>query len=146
MAKIIAPLVGFALTFINNMLMAVLIITPFLDHRLEVTVKDPSLLNMPALIAGYLLMNIVMAFVYPRVMLGGASWLRKSVILGSLFGVATFVSVHLVLVGYTTIDPMAFILSGILDAIGPLVGMIGIGFVYRKSAPMQNTFANNAGM
>jgi len=73
-----------------------------------------------------------MALLYPRLQVG-SGWLSRSLIAGALVGAAAFLGTHTVISGYTTIDPLGFVLSGALDSAGPIVGMIAIGYVYQRA-------------
>ena len=61
------------------------------------------------------------------------SWLARSAATGMLMGLAIFLGAHTVIAGYTTIDAAGWILSGLLDSAGPLVGMMTIGYIYQRT-------------
>ena len=131
MRLIIATIAGFVAMFITNGLMAAAVIGPLFEDRYEEIVSTSP--QVPALIAGYLLIAAVMALLYPRLQVG-SGWLSRSLIAGALVGAAAFLGTHAVISGYTTIDPLGFVLSGALDSAGPIAGMIAIGYVYQRSS------------
>ena len=46
-------------------------------------------------------------------------------------GLAIFLGAHTVIAGYTTIDAIGWIRSGLCESAGPSVSMVAIGFAYR---------------
>jgi hypothetical protein len=63
MRLIIATIAGFVAMFITNGLMAAAVIGPLFEDRYEEIVSTSP--QVPALIAGYLLIAAVMALLYP---------------------------------------------------------------------------------
>jgi hypothetical protein len=123
-------LAGFVTMFITNGLMAAVVIGPLFESRYESIVANPA--NFPLLILGYLIIAVAMALLYPRLQPGG-SWLSHSLQVGVFFGLAVFLGTHTVISGYTTIDATGFILSGMFDSVGPMVGMVAIGYAHHRS-------------
>lgn len=129
MRVLVTTVAGFAAMFITNGLMAVAVIGPLFEERYEeIVASNPQ---VPALIAGYLLIAVVMALLYPRLQVG-SGWLSRSLIAGALVGAPAFLGTHTVISGYTTIDPLGFVLSGAIASAGPIVGMIAIGYIYER--------------
>lgn len=130
MRVVVATIVGFIGMFVTNAIMAAAVIGPFFEERYgEIVASSPQL---PALIGGYLVIAFVMALLYPRLQIG-SSWLSRGLLGGALVGLAAFLGTHMVITGYTTIDAAGFVVSGLLDSLGPIVGMLAIGYVYYRS-------------
>jgi uncharacterized BrkB/YihY/UPF0761 family membrane protein len=130
MKTLLAAFAGFITMFITNGLMAAVIIGPLLEERYREIVANP--VRFPLLIIGYLIIAVAMALLYPRLK-STQNWLSHSVITGVLIGMSVFLGAHTVIAGYTTIDAVGWITSGLFDSIGPLVGMVTIGYIYHRS-------------
>jgi Na+/H+ antiporter NhaC len=138
MRAITAIIAGFVGMFVTNAIMAVAVIGPLVEERYEEVVASSP--RLATLAAGYLLIAVVMALLYPRLQVG-ASWLSRSVIAGALVGLAAFPGTHTVISGYTTIDATGFVISGLLDSAGPIVGMIAIGYIYQRAETPRESVA-----
>jgi hypothetical protein len=46
--------------------------------------------------------------------------------------VAAFLGTHTIISGYTTVDTLGFMLSGALGSLGPIAGMVAIGYVHAR--------------
>ena len=130
MKTLLAALAGFITMFITNGLIAAVIIGPLFEERYREIVANP--LHFPLLIIGYLIIAVAMALLYPRLK-PTHNWLGHSAIAGVLIGMSIFLGAHTVIAGYTTIDAVGWILSGLFDSIGPFVGMLTIGYIYHRS-------------
>jgi hypothetical protein len=126
---ILATVGGFVAMFITNGILAAAVIGPLFEARYRQFVADP--VNYGLLALGYLIIALALALLYPR-LAPTSSWLPRSVVAGALMGLAIFLGTHTVLSGYMALDPVAFILSGLFDSLGPTVGMVAIGFVYAR--------------
>lgn len=129
MKTVLAAFVGFIAMFITNGLMAAVIIGPFLEERYREIVATP--VRFPLLIIGYLIIAVAMALLYPRLKTA-QNWLSHSVVVGILIGLSVFLGTHTVIAGYTTIDAIGWITSGLFDSLGPVVGMVTIGYIYHR--------------
>ena len=81
MRMLAATFAGLVGMFVTNGLMAAAVIGPLFEDRYEEIVAPSP--EIPALIAGYLLIALVLALLYPRLRIGavgcrGASWLARS--------------------------------------------------------------------
>jgi len=129
MRTVVAAIAGFVGMFVTNGFLAAAVIGPLFEERYaEIVASSPQL---PALLGGYLVIALVMALLYPRLQVG-SGWLSRSLSGGALVGLAAFLGTHTVISGYTTIDATGFIVSGLFDSLGPLVGMLAIGYVYQR--------------
>lgn len=125
----LATVGGFVTMFITNGILAAAVIGPLFEARYRQFVAAP--VNYALLAAGYLIIALALALLYPR-LAPTASWFIRSLSVGALVGLAIFLGAHTVIAGYTVLDPLGFILSGLLDSLGPTVGMVTIGFVYAR--------------
>jgi hypothetical protein len=101
------------------------------DYR-EV-VGDTAAFDLPLLVAGYALVAIVITLVY-RWHPSRPDWIRAGAAVGVGGAAATFVGVHLVQAGYSVIDNTAWVLSGVLDAAGPVPAGLAVGYVTDRPA------------
>jgi len=129
MRSLLAALAGFVVMFAVNGLLAALIIGPLVENRYEEVIADEPSFGL--LIAGYLIIAIAMALLYPRLQ-PGVNSLSTSLISGTLIGGAAFLGVHTVIAGYTSIDALGFIISGAFDSLGVIAGMLAVGYVYER--------------
>jgi hypothetical protein len=127
---LLAALAGFVTMFITNGLMAAVVIGPLFEERYQAIIANPQ--RFPILIIGYLIVALAMALLYPRLN-PLHSWLTRGVIAGILIGLSIFLGAHTVIAGYTTIDAVGWILSGLFDSVGPLVGMVTSAYIYHRT-------------
>jgi hypothetical protein len=125
----LATMGGFVSMFITNGILAAAVIGPLFEARYHEFVAEP--VNYGLLAAGYLIIALALALLYPR-LAPTAGWFPRSLVAGVLVGLAIFLGAHTVIAGYTVLDPLGFILSGLLDSLGPAVGMVTVGFVYAR--------------
>lgn len=130
MKTLLAALAGFVTMFVTNGLLAVVVIGPLFEERYRELIAIPQ--RFPLLIIGYLIIAIALALLYPQLK-PTHSWLPRSITAGILVGLSIFLGAHTVIAGYTTIDPIGWILSGLFDSIGPMVGMLTIGYIYHRT-------------
>ena len=129
---VLTALAGFVTMFITNGIMAAAIIGPLFEDQYRDIVADP--VHFPLLIAGYFIIAVAMAALYPRLQ-PTPRWLPQSLAVGVLLGLAIFLGTHTVISGYTTINATGFVLSGLFDSLGPVVGMITIGYIHHRMQP-----------
>ena len=129
MRTLLAALAGFVVMFAVNGLLAALVIGPLVEDRYEEVIADEPSFGL--LIAGYVIIAIAMALLYPRLQ-PGVNWLSTSLIAGAFVGGAAFLGVHTVITGYTNIDALGFISSGAFDSLGVIAGMLAVGYVYER--------------
>lgn len=122
-------LAGFVPMFITNGLMAAFVIGPLFEHRYQDIVANPT--SFPLLILGYLIIAVAMTLLYSRLK-PTENWFSQSLLIGALFSLAGFLGTHTVISGYTTIDATGFIFSGLFDSLGPIMGMLAIGYSYQR--------------
>jgi len=114
--------VAFLVMFLTNGATAAIVIGPLLQHRyadVVATTVQPGLL-----IAGYLLIAVAVTVVHDMAAVGADR--RRALQLGASLGLAIFAGSHLVQAGYTTMDPVGWILSGVADAAGPTLAVVAL--------------------
>jgi uncharacterized membrane protein YraQ (UPF0718 family) len=127
---VFAGLAGTVASLITNGIMATVVIGPFFEERYRDVVANS--IDIPLLIAGYLIIGVALAALYPRIQFAGA-WYVRSLFVGGVLGAAVFLGSHAIIAAYTTIDAMAFVASGLFDSFGPVIGAIAVGIVYRRA-------------
>ena len=130
MRILLSAIAGFVTMFITNGVMAAAVIGPLFESRYRDIVADT--ISYPLLIAGYLIIALAIATLYPRIK-PTQRWLSQSLTLGVTIGLAVFLGTHTVISGYTTIDASGFILSGLFDSLGPVIGTVTIGFIHHRT-------------
>ena len=127
-------LAGLLSMFVVNAILALAVIDPlFGDEYPELTAGGAGF-DFPFLIAGYTLIAGVIAVVHRLSPV--APWPVAGLRAGGLVALASFAGVHLVQAGYTLTDNTAWILSGVIDTAGPMVGGLTAAFVAsRLGAP-----------
>lgn len=125
-------IVAFLVMFVVNGAMAALVIGPLLEHRYGEVVATRA---RPApLIVGYLLIAAAVTVVHRLAAVGADR--RRGLLLGVCMGLAIFAGTHAVQAGYTTINPVGWILSGVADAVGPTAAMVALSVLAgRTGAP-----------
>lgn len=116
--------------FAVNGAMAALVIGPLLEERYAWVVAATP--RPVALVAGYAIISL--ALVYVHRLTGIGPDVRSALVAGAVLGLAIFAGSHTVQAGYTTLDGQGWILSGVLDAAGPTVGMAAVAAVTRVQA------------
>lgn len=127
----LAILAGAVTTFMVNTLLAMFVIGPFFNKALGVVRTMEQGLHWPAMLVGYLGLAAILAFLYPRLDLGGEHFLFKGAMVGLLLGLAVFTCGHLVIAGWSTIPAGPMLWSGLLDAAAVVVGGMAAGVVFR---------------
>lgn len=118
---------GLAAMIVVNGAMAALVIGPVLeDSYASVVAAGP---RPVALVAGYAVISLALVFVHRLAGIGRD--IRTALAAGGVLGLAIFAGSHAVQAGYTTLDARGWILSGVLDAAGPTLGMAAIAAVTR---------------
>jgi len=119
---VLRVLVAFLVMFVVNGAVAALVIGPLLERRYGDVVA--TAVRPAPLVVGYLLIAVGVTVVH-RVAAVGADR-RRAFLLGACMGLAIFAGAHAVQAGYTTMDPVGWILSGVADAAGPTIAMVAL--------------------
>ena len=127
---ILAIILGFVVTFAVNTIIAFTIIGPLFNQALGIVRTPDQGLNVPAILAGYLLVAAGMTWIIQNVEY--ASWMKAGIIVGALTGIMIFVAGHMIIAGWSTINSSALIYAGLFDAISPIVGGAAISYVLKR--------------
>ncbi|MGL1887592.1 MAG: hypothetical protein OCD76_13835 [Reichenbachiella sp.] len=128
---VISTSLGFIVNNVVATLIAIFVLNPFLNPLFEGTVRTKEEgIVMPALLGGYLLLSIMMAWLFPKLKLEG-TWMSKGLIFGLACGAMTFVAGHLIVAGWSVLPVLPMLFSGILDSISTLCTGLVIAYVYR---------------
>lgn len=127
-----ATLAGFLGTVVSGTLLAMVILGPLLTDAFGPAMRDPDRdgLLMPALLGGYVVIALTLAYLYPRLNLGGSAWSASSR-LGAALGLAVFFGGHLVIAGWSRMPPAPMAISGVIDALSAVVGAWLVARVYQ---------------
>jgi len=131
---LVAGVVAFVVMIVVNGAMSALIIEPLLEHRYGDIVA--ASVQPVALVVGYAIIAASLVVVH-RLAVAGAD-LHRAVALGACMGLAMFAGTHAVQAGYTTIDPIGWIASGIADAVGPTVAMVALSVLEGRATRRAN--------
>ena len=87
------------------------------------------------LIAGWVLMGLCIAIIYPRLRLPtGAGWLRRSLPVAALIGLLTVLSTHVLQAGYIDISAFGWVVQGLHDSVTPMLVVLAIGWLANRKA------------
>lgn len=111
--------VAFVVMFVVNGAMAALVIGPLLEDRYEDIVASSP--NPLLLMAGYGLIAISLVAMHHMMRIGTDP--ARTTIAGLVAGLAIFLGTHVVQAGYTNIDAVGWVASGLLDSVGPFAAM-----------------------
>ncbi len=89
-------------------------------------------LAVPAMVSGYAIIALVMAWLTPRLATGYAGW-RHGAVVGTAVGLTTFLGGHLVTAGWSRIATSPMLISGIVDVLSVTVGGIAVALIQQRS-------------
>lgn len=124
-------LFGFIVNNLVGTVVAMFIASPLTHHMMSEFERKPDELEMPALLAGYFLLTLFMVLAYPYFNLK-ASWLKKGTIWGLIAGGMSFLSIYLIISGWSVLPPKAMLISGIVDISSTVATAIVIAYFYRN--------------
>ncbi len=107
------------------------IASPLNHHMMSEFERKQDELEMPSLLAGYFLLTLFMVLAYPYFNMKG-SWLKKGAIWGLISGGMSFLSVYLIIAGWSILPPIPMLISGIVDISSTIATGIVIAFFYRN--------------
>ncbi|MCJ8292461.1 MAG: hypothetical protein HRT58_21445 [Crocinitomicaceae bacterium] len=122
-------LFGFIVNNLIGTLAAKFIGKPLVHDAMSKFERKKEDLKMAPLLVGYFLITLMMVLAYPYFALE-ASWLVKGTVLGVFSGVMSFVSVHLVISGWSILPPKEMLISGLIDTISIVATGISIAYIY----------------
>jgi len=126
---VLSLLFGFIVNNVIGILAARFIARPLTIknmHRFERTKEETKMLPI---IAGYFLITLLMVLVYPYFGLE-ASWLVKGIIWGLITGGMSFVSIYLIISGWSILPPKEMFISSVVDILPTVATGIVIAYIY----------------
>jgi len=126
---VLSLLFGFIVNNVIGILAARFIAKPLTIknmHKFERKKEDTKMLPI---IAGYFLITLLMVIVYPYFGLE-ANWLIKGIIWGLITGGMSFVSVYLIISGWSILPPKEMLISGLVDVLPTVATGIVIAYIY----------------
>ncbi len=129
----ISLLAGFVVNNMVGTLVAMFVAKPLVGEVMAQFERSSDTLEMPALLSGYFLLTLMMVIAYPYLKMEG-NWLRKGVKWGLLAGLMSFVSIYLIISGWSILPPQQMLISAVIDVSSTVATGIVIAFVYRNQA------------
>jgi len=130
-------LLGFIANNLVGTLVAMFIVQPLTHDLMSEFERKEGELEMPSLLIGYFVLTLIMVLAYPYFNLK-SSWLKKGTIWGLIAGGMSFVSIYLIISGWSIFPPKAMLISGIIDMTSTVVTGIVIAYIYRKDRIMES--------
>ncbi len=128
--SLIAIPVGFLAMFVSATVIAIAmrpLVSPMFGPYIR---TDADGLAFGPLIAGYVVITCVLAWLVPRVMTGAAGW-RHGAAVGWALGLAVFLGDHMVTAGWSKLPALPMLISGLLDSVAVMAGGAAMGLVLR---------------
>lgn len=122
-------LFGFMVNNIVGILAARFIASPLTSDVMSKFERKKEEIKMPPLLAGYFLLTLIMVLAYPYFGLE-ASWLIKGAIFGLFSGGMSFVSVYLIISGWSILPPKEMFISGLIDILSTVATGLVIAYIY----------------
>lgn len=124
---------GFLTNNVVGTITAMFIVRPLTYHAMTAFERKPDELEMPSLLAGYFFLTLLMVLAYPYFNLK-TSWLKKGVTWGLFSGGMSFLSIYLIISGWSLLPPKEMLISGIVDISSTIATGIVIAFVYKNKS------------
>jgi hypothetical protein len=122
-------LFGFIVNNVVGTLVARFIANPLTRNVMSKFEREKEDIKFPPLLGGYFLLTLIMVLAYPYFGLE-ASWLIKGIIWGLFSGGMSFVSVYLIISGWSILPPKEMLISGIIDILSTIATGIVIAYIY----------------
>jgi len=124
---IFSLLFGFIINNAIGVIVARFIAKPLTrDNMNKFERKRPKMLP---LLMGYFWLTLIMVLAYPYFQLE-ASWLIKGIIWGLISGGMSFLSIYLIISGWSILPPKEMLISGIIDIIPTIATGIVIAYIH----------------
>jgi hypothetical protein len=124
---VLSLLFGFIINNVVGILVARFIAKPLtLVNMGKFERKKPEMLP---LLIGYFLLTLIMVLAYPYFGLE-ASWIVKGALWGLLSGGMSFLSVYLIISGWSILPPKQMLISGIIDILSTVATGMVIAYIY----------------
>jgi len=129
---IVSGVLGFLALNVLSAITAMLVLQPTVNQLLRPHIRSMEEgLNFPALTLGYLVITVGLIFILLNFK-SGKTWFKKSLVVGSVFGLSVCLGDHLVTAGWSKLHMGAMAFSGVIDTIPVIFAAIVVGFVLRK--------------
>ena len=122
-------LFGFIVNNLVGVLAARFIANPLTSDAMSPFERKKEEIKMTPLLGGYFLLTLIMVLAYPYFGLE-ASWLIKGAIWGLFSGGMSFVSVYLIISGWSILPPKEMFISSIIDTLSTIATGIVIAYIY----------------
>lgn len=124
---VLSLLFGFIINNVVGILVARFIAKPL--TRVNMGKFERAKPKMLPLLTGYFLLTLLMVIAYPYFGLD-ASWLVKGAVWGFISGGMSFLSIYLIISGWSILPPKEMLISGIIDIISTVSAGIVIAYIY----------------
>jgi hypothetical protein len=121
--------IGFIVNVVVGTVVAQFIANPLTRERMGQFEREKKEMKMGPLLGGYFLLTLIMVLAYPYFGLE-AGWLTKGAVLGLFSGGMSFVSVYLIISGWSILPPKEMFISGMIDVISTVASGITIAYIY----------------
>lgn len=123
---------GFIANNLVGTLAARFIAGPLTHNEMSKFERKKEDLKMWPLLGGYFLLTLIMVLAYPYFGLE-AGWLTKGVVWGLFSGGMSFISVYMIISGWSILPPKEMLISGIVDILSTVATGIVIAYIYQNS-------------
>ncbi|NQX80638.1 MAG: hypothetical protein HRT66_01410 [Flavobacteriaceae bacterium] len=123
-------LFGFIANNLVGTLVAMFVLNPITHEAMVGKTRSQDELEMPSLLAGYFILTLIMVLAFPYFKITG-SWLKKGVVWGVVSGGMAFLSVYLIIAGWSILPPKEMFISGIVDISSTIAAGIVIAYFYK---------------
>lgn len=131
---ILSALFGFLGLFVANSIVALFLLGPMLNAYFGSYVRtNQQGLHIPAILSGYIILAVVMAYLYPKLK-WNIGWIKRGLAFGLSMGAAVSLGGHLITAGWSTIPAFPMAVSGVIDALTATVGGVIVAFINNKLA------------
>jgi len=121
--------IGFIVNVAVGTIVAQLIANPLTRAAMSKFEREKKDMKMGPMLAGYFIITLIMVLAYPYFGLEG-SWIVKGAVLGGFSGAISFVSVYLIVSGWSLLPPKEMFISGLVDVASTLSTGLVIAFIY----------------
>jgi len=122
-------LFGFIVNNVVGTLVARFIANPLTRDVMSEFERKKGEIKLPPILGGYFLLTLIMVLGYPYFGLE-ANWLIKGTIWGLFSGGMSFVSIYLIISGWSILPPKQMLISGIIDMLSTVATGIVIAYIY----------------
>ena len=110
---------------------AMLILNPLTHDMMNGGTSTEPEMEMPSLLAGYFILTLIMVLAYPYFKMDG-SWIKRGAIWGLVSGGMAFLSIYLIIAGWSILPTKPMLISGLVDMSSTIATGIVIAYFYRN--------------